>query len=391
MILALLFSAALLPGADGKLCLSCHQDFAAKLAKPFVHAPLKQGTCTGCHDPHASRHGAMLSAEPTRVCTTCHTSIVPAGAASAHAPAAQGRCTACHDPHAADARFEIVKPGVEGCASCHTALTDGWKRSRHKHASVSCDGCHDPHASREAPKLLRGVEPALCVACHKGLSAKHSGLPVQTARCTGCHDPHGSDQPAMLLEDVHKPLTRGCADCHERGSLSTKAAGAALCNECHAQQVSRMLDASHVHEPLAEGDCLACHAPHASRRRGLVRGEARLVCGSCHADTIRRHDQSETKHPPVAEGECSACHDPHSSENALFLKRADDVQLCGTCHDWQKHSSHPIGPKLLDPRNPNLHVDCLSCHRAHGTPFKHLNPFPTTTELCVKCHPQFKR
>ena len=35
--------------------------------------------------------------------------------------------------------------------------------------------------------------------------------------------------------------------------------------------------------------------------------------------------------------------------------------------------------------------DCLSCHRVHATEYKHMVPFPTTTELCVKCHERFKR
>jgi predicted CXXCH cytochrome family protein len=402
MILALLLAAgpSLLPGADGKLCLDCHAPMRPKLSKPFVHTPLKGGTCTGCHDPHASQHGAMLSAEPSKVCATCHTGVVPLWAKSVHAPAADGRCTACHDPHASDDRFELTKPGIEGCATCHAKITDGWKRARHKHlasgGATSCTTCHDPHAGKNTEHLLKGADPAMCLSCHKpdkAFVSRHSGIPVQTARCAGCHDPHGSDQPGMIYDNVHKPMAvQKCADCHLPGSVATKAAGTALCTTCHAQQVSRMLDAPRVHEPLAEpSGCLDCHSPHASRQRGLVKGGMKQVCGSCHADTLARQERSVTKHPPVEGGECTACHSPHSSDNALLLKRADVVQLCGTCHDWQKHSTHPIGAKLVDPRNKNLSLDCLSCHRAHGTENKHMNPFPTTTELCTQCHQQFKR
>jgi predicted CXXCH cytochrome family protein len=396
MILALLLAAGnLLPGADGKLCLGCHADFQARLAKPFVHTPLQNGTCISCHDPHASQHGGMLSAEPSKVCLSCHANTVPALAKSVHQPAAEGNCVACHDAHSSDAKFELVRPGIEGCATCHAALTDGWKRARHRH-EASCTSCHDPHASASAEHLLKGADPALCLSCHKpdkAFVARHFGFPVQTARCTSCHDPHGSDQPGMLFESVHKPVAnRQCTECHLPGSIKAKAEGAALCTTCHAQQVSRMLEAPHVHEALASpGGCLDCHTPHASRQRGLVRGNLRQVCGSCHADTIARQDRSPTKHPPVADGDCTSCHDPHSSSNALLLKHDGDLQLCGTCHDWQKHSTHPIGVKLVDPRNPNLPVDCLSCHRAHGTEFKHLNPYSTTTELCTKCHQSFKR
>jgi predicted CXXCH cytochrome family protein len=115
------------------------------------------------------------------------------------------------------------------------------------------------------------------------------------------------------------------------------------------------------------------------------------VCGACHADTIRRQAGSPTKHPPIAEGECHQCHDPHGGSAPLLFVNASGIELCGQCHDWQKHSSHPIGDKVKDPRNANLTVQCTSCHRAHGTEYKHLIAFPATTALCTNCHDRFKR
>jgi predicted CXXCH cytochrome family protein len=50
-----------------------------------------------------------------------------------------------------------------------------------------------------------------------------------------------------------------------------------------------------------------------------------------------------------------------------------------------------MGEKLKDPRNKNLTIQCLSCHRAHGTEYKKLIPYPTTSELCTKCHEQYRR
>ena len=46
---------------------------------------------------------------------------------------------------------------------------------------------------------------------------------------------------------------------------------------------------------------------------------------------------------------------------------------------------------IRDGRNRNFGVDCLSCHRAHGTEYKHLALYATSTELCTKCHEQYKR
>jgi predicted CXXCH cytochrome family protein len=36
-------------------------------------------------------------------------------------------------------------------------------------------------------------------------------------------------------------------------------------------------------------------------------------------------------------------------------------------------------------------VDCLSCHRSHGTDHKHMIHFASTTDLCIQCHKKFKR
>jgi predicted CXXCH cytochrome family protein len=116
-----------------------------------------------------------------------------------------------------------------------------------------------------------------------------------------------------------------------------------------------------------------------------------VACGGCHADTIQRQELSPTKHKPINEGECTSCHDPHSSNAPLNFIKADRIELCGTCHDWQKHATHPIGVEKKDPRNKNLTLECMSCHRAHGTGAKHLLPYPKVTDLCTKCHEQYRR
>ena len=115
------------------------------------------------------------------------------------------------------------------------------------------------------------------------------------------------------------------------------------------------------------------------------------VCGTCHADTIKRQALSPTKHDPIRDAQCTTCHEPHASDAPLALKKADVVEGCGACHDWLKHNSHPMGVKFQDPRNKNLTIQCLSCHRAHGTEYKHLIPYATTSDLCTKCHQKFKR
>jgi predicted CXXCH cytochrome family protein len=392
------------PGAVGTTCLECHASFADVLKKPFVHTPVKSKDCTGCHNPHAAQHGKLLDASPTQTCLNCHTDIVPERAKSTHKPLAEKGCAICHDPHASAAKFNLVKPGNELCAGCHKPIIEQAQKAKFKHRPVDqgCSTCHNPHGSAKAEDLLKVDVPELCVKCHKTdgqiFAKQHMNYPVGKSRCTSCHDPHGSDKRGMLYNRVHAPVAKQmCNQCHEAPNspkkFQPKVAGAELCRGCHAQKMTDMLDKSRVHVAVVEGDaCLNCHNPHASKTPGLVkRGGMVTTCGACHPDTIRRQKLSPTKHDPVESGQCTACHDPHSSNGALMLINPDIIEGCGVCHDWLKHSSHPMGAKFVDPRNKNLTVQCLSCHRAHGTEYKHMMPYATTSDTCTKCHERFKR
>ena len=387
------------PGAEGPLCLQCHVSFKEQLEKQFVHTPVRTKDCTGCHSPHATVHGKLLSEEKNKVCLTCHTKLLPKEPVSLHKPVADGACVSCHDPHASANKAQLVKPGAALCATCHQELTDGIAKATVKHAPLEkqgCIACHEPHSSVSASHLLKSEVPALCAGCHKTADPKftkaHMGYPVGASKCTSCHDPHGSSQPGMLYDTVHQPVaTKNCGQCHALASdpkpFLTKRVGLDLCRGCHAEKVAQMLDKSAVHQPVIDQrSCLNCHSPHASKTAGLLNGPMQTVCATCHADTMARQQHSPSKHAPIAEGKCTACHDAHSTNGTLLLSEKHKPESCAPCHEHMAHSSHPLGVKFKDPRNKNMTLDCLSCHRAHGTEFKKLLTFAKTTELCTSCH-----
>ncbi len=389
-------------GASGAACLECHVDFQDLLKKPFVHSPVKARQCTDCHSPHASAFKKLLSAGPNASCGACH-DVVPGSAKSTHRPVVEGACLTCHDPHASGAKFNLLKPGNEMCALCHKDLVAAAaaSKARHKPVEQGCTTCHAVHGSDKGPHLLKQAVPALCLGCHKTdkpiFAKQHVGYSVAKADCTSCHAPHGSGSRGMLQDTVHAPVAKGmCNQCHEAAGspnqLKTKLAGVQLCRGCHNQKVNAIFDKGRIHSPVLRGAaCLNCHSPHASSGKGLLRGGSLAVCGGCHPDTLRRQDVSVTKHQPIQVGDCTSCHDPHSGNGPFLFVGKNTVDMCGTCHDWLKHSSHPMGEKAKDQRNRNLRVDCLSCHRAHGTEFKKMLLQATQSEMCVKCHQQYQR
>lgn len=409
------------PGAEGKICLGCHPDFEEKLKSKFVHTPVKTEECSGCHNPHTSRHGKLLFASPSKICFKCHETIIPEKAVSSHKIAVAGECVKCHDPHASDNKGNLRQAGNALCTGCHKDVADALTKVKFGHMPVgdSCLNCHDPHASTAAPHLLRKPVPTLCLDCHdpkaQNFVRRHASYPVATANCTSCHSPHGSNTAGILYDTVHAPVASlRCGQCHEAPTspapFQTRRPGLELCRGCHGPMMNDLLSRNRIHWPLVDKTgCLNCHEPHAARMPKLLNQDLNGLCGRCHVDTLDKQVKLAEKekqenlaakgqvikgaitHKPIQEGACTACHLPHSSDRVYLMKPGSTIDVCGTCHDWLKHSSHPMGEKLVDPRNRNLRVDCLSCHWSHGTGYRYLLPYPTVTDLCVQCHKQFRR
>lgn len=409
------------PGAQGKLCLECHDAFKEKLKNPFVHTPVKTGECTECHNPHSSSHGKLLDENPNKICNKCHEGIVPKNPKSGHKVVMEGNCVKCHDPHASNNKFVLLKAGNELCFDCHKSIGSAVAKVKFKHNPVEkgCMNCHNPHASTKANHLLKDNLVTLCVSCHKtdrpNFQKQHMNYPVAKSDCSSCHDAHGSDRGGILFDNVHAPVAnKTCTQCHEASTspdaLKTKKTGFELCRGCHSKMVNDSLSKNRVHWPLVDKvGCLNCHEPHASRQKKLLAGEMKSLCGKCHIDTMASQKRLAEKeeqekaaakgrvirgaltHNPIREGNCEACHASHASDGVFLLKQSSTIELCGTCHDWTKHTNHPMGEKVVDTRNKNITMQCLSCHRSHGTGYRYLNAFPTTTDLCVQCHKQLKR
>jgi predicted CXXCH cytochrome family protein len=164
--------------------------------------------------------------------------------------------------------------------------------------------------------------------------------------------------------------------------------------------IDMALDKNRVHWPvLDDTGCLNCHGPHATKQPKLLKGDLKSVCGKCHGDTAELQEWSKSNPKndklcePVKSGNCIACHSPHAADNILLVAQPSmSFDVCGKCHEWQRHSTHPIGEKVFDQRNKNLALDCMSCHRGCGTGNKPMMlHYDTTYELCIQCHIERRR
>lgn len=400
-------------GAENKLCLKCHENIRKTLKSRAVHQPLKTGKCSDCHDPHTSDHKNLLASDTNTLCTGCHKEVLPESPRSAHQIVVAGDCVKCHAAHASNNKFILVKPSNELCIECHQDVGTKAKEARFKHSplmkSKGCLNCHAPHASARSDYLLKKDVPTLCKQCHKtgqtSFKRKHLNYPVADSRCDSCHSPHGSDTRGILYDEVHAPVGENkCQQCHlapgSPNATRTKEQGTELCKECHQDKIKDISAKKRMHWPLSDKvGCLNCHSPHGSRQKNLLEAPMRDTCGKCHADTVQlqlwsiENPKNTALCEPVKTGNCVICHDPHAADKVLLIRQKDvSIGLCGECHEWETHSTHPIGEKVIDPRDKNLTVECLSCHTACGTGNKpNMMPFETTYDLCIQCHPERRK
>lgn len=142
-------------------------------ASPAPHAPVRDGECAACHNPHSAPNAKLLVAEPGVLCVTCHAEIGKAVKGEhSHSPAASGDCNTCHVSHASPARGLLTQPVATLCISCHDGDSDDFKRN-------------------------------------------HLGVTATAMNCAECHDAHGSSTSGLLMNSQHAPFeSRECNLCH---------------------------------------------------------------------------------------------------------------------------------------------------------------------------------
>ena len=167
---------------------------------------------------------------------------------------------------------------------------------------VSAVVCAAPAALAQEQKHSDPSRSCVSSECHAPV-VKHKYLhgPLQVGQCTVCHAPlPGSDHKFKLVETEAKL----CLTCHKRvdtPGINTarpggkgkvpcvprparlgrtfpvrKSPAVKLCNECHNKKP--VLTRKYAHKPVAHGECLSCHRPHATKEKNLLDASGSKLC-----------------------------------------------------------------------------------------------------------------
>jgi predicted CXXCH cytochrome family protein len=161
-----------------ELCRACHSTMINEsLGKNRIHWPLMDKTgCVHCHNPHGGPEKALLKAKLLVLCGECHADSIERQNRSAtkHAPIKDGTCTVCHTPHASDMVFLFSqKTMLDVCKTCHDysahsthPLGEKALDPRNKNVQVQCSSCHGTHGTEYKKMLYYPTATELCVQCH---------------------------------------------------------------------------------------------------------------------------------------------------------------------------------------------------------------------------------
>lgn len=328
---------------ESQLCLFCHQ--VDVLDMPVVHEPLRTGQCMECHAPHGGFDRKLLRSESVgQLCAGCHEDVIR-GKTVVHGPVAGEVCSACHAPHASEYPNLLAASGTELCLQCHVTTAEQLATLRvvHGPAAADCQACHDAHAS-DYPMMLVEDPATLCQSCHDAIQqvietavVKH-GAVTEEGGCTNCHSPHASDFAMILKQDE----VSMCLDCHDQQVRRDD-------GEKIREVASVLRNSTHVHGPIAQGDCAGCHEVHGGANFRLLTfeypsefyapfaEESYALCFSCHDRSVVLEEKTATL-TNFRNGEtnlhylhvnkerkgrtCRACHETHASNNPRHIRQS---------------------------------------------------------------------
>lgn len=243
---------------------------------------------------------------------------------------------------------------------------------------------------------------AFCISALLSLSAApayaQSGNYVGEAKCIECHDAEGKSIHATAHGKAQNPRTpaaaHGCETCHGPGQAHLEDPSkpgsirrfpklaprdvAATCLTCHNRGThANWRGSAHDARNLS---CITCHSVHSpkSETAQLVKANEIQLCGTCHKAQAMKITRAS--HMPLVEGKmaCTSCHNPHGSSNVRLLRTGNWInESCYACHTEKR------GPFLWE--HAPGRDSCINCHDPHGSSNDRML-VAKVPMLCQRCH-----
>jgi predicted CXXCH cytochrome family protein len=207
-------------------------------------------------------------------------------------------------------------------------------------------------AAEHPVPLGKNPDPATCLECH---SDKSKGKHVHSAIAMGCTTCHSvTSAKGVTLISLVSPANELCFTCHEKSSDKV------------------------LHGPYAEGECVACHSPHASNYPDQLLTGRQDLCLGCHARArLKVNRRQDTVTTPWG-----------VTLTFTQMQGWQYLNLNKTLTGNHPVEGHPVtGPNTaLGKGSPE--ITCLSCHEPHHSKNPNLMPpnVKNQTALCETCH-----
>lgn len=196
-------NAPVLKAAPLQLCTTCHADIRkAAFDAKYKHSAVTEGrACVNCHTAHGGNLSKLLKDQPITICMKCHSKDItqPGGEVVhsvaeitqpgmyLHGPLKEGGCGGCHNVHGSDVSRLLAKPYPEQFYASFKVDDYGL-----------CFTCHSKDlATQKDTRSLTGFRNG-----SRNLHSLHVDKESRGRTCRACHSTHASTQPMHVRESV---------------------------------------------------------------------------------------------------------------------------------------------------------------------------------------------
>jgi len=230
-------------------------------ARPAGHTIVRDQDCAQCHSPKGEGAHGGHGAEGAE-------SVAASRFHAVHSFMGQVACMTCHG----DSQLHVFTTTQADCLTCHAQQTDQ-VHAAHM-ADVTCLSCHTDQTADLHPNQAK------CLACHG------EEPPAPQLAAAGTIDVNYAPAKETVAQASKIQFAPGaamqslnCADCHV-SHPSEPVSAVETCLSCHPQVTTQSEHVRHVQ--YYQGNCLACHQPHAWN---LSEEWAQKECARCHTSS----------------------------------------------------------------------------------------------------------